>query len=127
MNKQKGLSLIELIVFIAILGVAFSASNLAYLNLLGKSATPGQNLKAAQLVMSYMTLINVHRQETAPATPADPCQANSIPTACQSLLDYASTEGITLTPTFSTSNNQMTITVTASGNGVATVKARFPV
>lgn len=126
MNKVKGATLIELVAFITVIGIAITASSVAIWNTLSFSARPGLALKAANLAMSYMNLMNLERINVAPNTPSDPCTTNPVPDACQSLLTYASNENLSVSATFVTDTNHLTITVNVTGAATATNKTRFP-
>lgn len=120
--KQRGVSLIELIAFIVVIGIVTSGALLAMRNVLFHSATPQQILQASHLAKARLNIILLARQNSFQFS--DPC-INSTNTACKKLEDYAQQFGYTI-------NSQITnesatfklITVNVSGNSDATISMR---
>ena len=120
--NQRGVSLIELIAFIAVIGIVTSGALLAMQNVLFHSATPQQILQASHLAKSRLNLILLARQHSFQFS--DPC-INSNNSACKKLEDYAQQFGYTInsqianeSPTFKL------ITVNVSGKSDATLSMR---
>jgi len=120
--KQRGVSLIELIAFIAVIGIVTSGAMLAMQNVLFHSATPQQILQASHLAKARLNLILLARQNSFQFS--DPC-TNSTGGACKKLDNYAQQFGYTInTQITSESPAFKLITVKISGKSDATLSMR---
>ncbi len=116
-NRMKGYSLIELIVFIVIIGLV-SVALLIPLNFISeKSPNPINQTTALMLAQERMELIIGQRQLVGFTNFTDPCAVGSPPAICTNPIT-----GFTVsTPVISTitSGKQMVVTVTGPGNSKA--------
>jgi Tfp pilus assembly protein PilV len=82
--KQRGLSLIELIAFIVIMGISVVALLSMYRAVLPRGATPAQITLATQLAQERMELLLGQRDASGYSTVAlsDPCVGGSPPAIC---------------------------------------------
>ena len=83
---QRGVSLIELIVFIVIMGISVTALLSMYRAVLPRGATPAQITLATQLAQERMELLLGHRVTSGYSTVAltDPCVGGTPPDICTS-------------------------------------------
>ena len=92
MRKHQGLTLIELIVFIVVVGVVISGSMRAFNTILFYSNKPAQRLTASQLADARMNLIVLQRRVNGLAGMSDPCSSGSL-AACTGLSNFAANGG----------------------------------
>lgn len=119
--KQTGFSLIELIVFILIIGLASSAVLAAFQTILQKSPTGNHETTAIALAQERMDLILSQRRIQGFSSFIDPCVSGSPPSICTALTGYSITASIA-SITISGDFNYKIITVTVSGLGDASLK-----
>ena len=83
-RTQRGLSLIELIAFIVIMGIAVVALLSMYRAVLPRGATPAQITLATQLAQERMELILGQREASGYSTAVltDPCVGGTPPAIC---------------------------------------------
>jgi len=126
MSKQRGFTLIEMIVFILVLAITASASLLAYTNILAKSNQPGKILAASQLAHARMAIILQQRLVNGFASITDPCTAGVPPAACTGLAAFATSGGYVVTSSIpAAAGGVQTATITITGSGNSTVVMRF--
>lgn len=127
MNKhtQHGFSLIELIVFISVLGVISVGTFAVIDNVLRLNGQPTQVLQAAALARSRMEIVLLNRQNGY-STLSDPCEASSPPDACSALSTYASNSQFSVTSNISESAPTKTISISVNGtdNNPYSLRAR---
>lgn len=126
MINQRGMSLIELIMFIIVIGIMASTVFIAFNTVLSNSSRPGDILKATQLANARMQLILLQRFSTTDFnTFTDPCASGTL-AACQGLETYAAVEGFTVNSTITAvSGGVRTATITVTGNASSSVMMRF--
>ena len=123
--KARGFSLIELIVFIAIISIIAIGSMVAFKNILNQSSETGQNLQASQLAAARMNIIIMYRLINGFSAITDPCEVGSL-AACSALNNFATQNGFTHIPTPILSETGFkTATITITGSGNATTSVRF--
>jgi type II secretory pathway pseudopilin PulG len=124
--RSGGLTLIELTVFILIMGIAAFALARSFGSLLPRSPTAAQLAQATQLAQERMELILGQRDSPAGgynAAELDPCKMASPPAICTSTFGYVvSSAGTTAGGEVAWNGNPTTsyklVTVTATLNGV---------
>lgn len=118
MNKytQQGVTLIELIVFITIIGLATTAVFTATTQVMRYGSLPNIQLQAAQLANARMAIILHDRQVNGFTNVSDRCSSGSPPDACTPLSDYATSFGFTVTTQIQQTNVSKRITVTVTGS-----------
>jgi len=125
MRHQRGLSLIELVIFIVVMGIMASGALIAFKNVLLSNNSPGADLQAAQLADARMNILLISRLTNGFPLVSDPCVAGS-PAACTALASYATTTGLTVGSSIgAASGGVQTVTITVTGNGQATNVTRF--
>jgi prepilin-type N-terminal cleavage/methylation domain-containing protein len=88
---QRGLTLIELVMFLAILGVASVALFRSFGSVVPRTPTPAQLVQGAQLAQERMELILGQRQALGyGAAQLDPCKVGS-PAICSNTLGFSVT------------------------------------
>lgn len=122
-KKQLGLSLIELVVFIVIIGI-ISTGLLAGLSQALKFSDIPRNVSAASfLANARMQIILMNRSVNGYSSLNDPCTATPSLAICTPLSSYATANNLTVSsPTFSGSNPK-TITINVTGTASATINA----
>lgn len=122
MQKQYGFSLIELIIFIAVIGILASGLLLGMNQVLGTAAQPEQNSIATQLAKERMELILGQRNTSSIgyASFTDPCTGPG-PAICTLPAGFSILQP---TITVDVNPNFSTITVTVTGPGSATLRSR---
>ncbi len=117
MKKQQGVSLVELVIFIAVLSVAVAGITLVLTTVLLQSPITGQISEALSLAQGRMEVVLGERQLTGYAGLSDPCASGSPPAVCASTLT-GYTFNTTFTPTtINTDNHYTMVTVTVTGAG----------
>ena len=119
--KSAGFTLIELVVFIVVISIAFTTLITSFQTLLQKSPVPNRLSTAIGLAQGRMDLILGQRYQQGFSSFVDPCTYASPPTICTALTDYTVTATIANT-TINGDSNYKTITVIVSGLGNATLK-----
>lgn len=130
MKSQRGLSLIELVIFIIVMGIMASGALIAFNNVLNNNSTPGTDLQAAQLADARMNILLMKRLINGFPLASDPCATPPTPPtipACLALYNYANSVGLTATASIGTATaktsssiGSQTATVTVTGTGTAT-------
>ncbi|MDA9271824.1 prepilin-type N-terminal cleavage/methylation domain-containing protein [bacterium] len=125
MRHYTGQTLIELLVFIVVMGIVIAGSMRAFQTVLFNSSKPAYILTANQLADARMNLIIQQRHITGLTTLTDPCSSGAL-AACAGLSTFATNKGYTVLSSISAmSSGIRTATVTVSGKGDATVIVRF--
>lgn len=119
MRKCAGQTLIDLVVFIVVMGIVISGSMLAFQTVLLNSAKPAQMLTASQLAAARMNLIIQQRRVNGFALISDPCSSGSL-AVCTGLSGYVVSSSLDTSV-----SGVVTATVTVSGKGSARVMTRF--
>ena len=91
-TPQCGFTLVELVVFIVIMGVAAFALARSFGSVMPRSPTPAQLAQATQLAQERMELILGQRDNPAMgynAAELDPCKRAGPPVICTNTLGYA--------------------------------------
>lgn len=117
MNSQpiQGFSMIELIIFISILGFISVGTFTVNDNVLRLNGEPSQVLQAATLARSRMVIILLRRQQNGYATLADPCSSSTPPAACTLLSSFATARQLTVTSSITESAPNKTIALSVIG------------
>ncbi|MDP3704838.1 MAG: prepilin-type N-terminal cleavage/methylation domain-containing protein [Legionellaceae bacterium] len=124
-KKYQGQTLIELTVFIVILGIVLTGILQALQTVLFYSGQPGHILTASQLADARMNIIIQQRRIQGVTSMSDPCLTGSL-NACTSINGFATTNGYVVSSSIPAAvNGVRTATVTVSGTGNATLIARF--
>ena len=125
MRRYAGQTLIELIVFIVVMGIVISGSMLALQTVLLNSAKPAQILTASQLADARMNLIIQQRRINGFLAVSDPCSSGAL-AACAGLNTFATNNGYVVSSSISAAvNGVITATVTVNGTASANIVARF--
>lgn len=132
MRKHHGQTLIELIIFIVIMGIVVTGAMSVFKTVLSYGNQPGYLLTAAQLASARMELIVQTRHVPDDATGflnlSDPCDDATLP-ACAGLHAFATSRGYVVTstpnPITTAVDGSKTVTITVGGTGDATTSARF--
>lgn len=120
MANQRGISLIELIIFIMVMGI-LSAAILATFNVAGSKAPNVDNqIAALDYGQLRMDLILGQKASQGFNSFSDPCDVASPPAACSSP-GYTVTSSIA--PQWNGDTNYKVITVTVSGKASATLES----
>lgn len=123
-HAQRGLSLLELIVFIVVMGIAVVAVMQGLSSALRGSLSPGQMTQATQLAQERMELILATRQTQGYSGIYDPCGVGSPPAFCSTMLGYTaafSSEPWSADPD-TAKYRVLVVTVTRDGTQVAQYK-----
>ena len=121
----QGQTLIELLVFIVVIGIVLAASISTFQTVLRYNNRPGTILVASQLADARMNIIIQHRRVNGFSNISDPCSSGSM-AACAGLNTFAMNGGYVVSSTISAvSNGAQTVTVTVNGAGNATNVVRF--
>lgn len=120
-GKSSGFTLIEMIVFIVIIGIAATAILTSFQAVLQKSPTGNHQTTAVGLAQERMDLILAQRQLIGFSGFIDPCNSGSPPAICTAPTGYTINSNISAL-TISGDSNYKTITVTVSGSGDAVLK-----
>ncbi len=123
MKKHQGQTLIELAIFIVIIGIVLAAAVSIFQTVLKYSNHPGSILTASQLADARMNLIIQQRRVNGFSLISDPCSSGSL-NACAGLNAFASANGYTVSSLLSSVVNGVQ-TVTVSGKGSAKTMVRF--
>lgn len=123
--RDDGFTLIEVVVFILIVGIAMSGFVTVYSHVLSKQRDPSRFLKASQLASARMEIIIQQSVVSGFASLTDPCTDPTPPDACTDLTAYATAQGLTVSCTFSPSTGINIATVNVTGNGDAALMTRF--
>ena len=127
MKNYSGETLIEVVIFIVVIGIMLSSIFVPLNTILYESNRPGEDLVASLLADAEMNLILHQRIISGFANISDPCAATSIPTSspCSQLKTFAQQHGYLITSTFSSGSGTQTATVTVTGKGNAHVVTEF--
>lgn len=123
-NKKynRGFTLIEMIIFIVILGISSVAMLMAFQLLLQRSPTANYQTTAIGLAQERMELILAQKKTKGYASVSDPCQQVPPPSLCTFSNDYTVSSNISAF-TFANDSHYKIITVTVTGAGNATLTA----
>jgi hypothetical protein len=126
MKYLRGESLIELMVFITVMGIFLAGSMSSIQTVLRYNTKPAAITAASHLANARMNLILQQRLVSGFANINDPCANNSTLDACTALANYANTNGFVVSSAVSTPvNGACTATVSVTGAGYATNSMRF--
>lgn len=115
-DKQHGFSLIEMVIFIVVIGILMSGMLVAVNRSLSLAVLPNRAAQATFLANARMEIILLSRAVNGWTAFTDPCPAAPI---CTPLATFASTYGFTVTPNITTSGVNKTIDVSVSGTAAA--------
>lgn len=125
MKKYQGQTLIELVIFIVIIGIILTALLQVFNTVLSYNSHPGRLLTASQLADARMNLVLQQRRIQGVASMSDPCSSGSL-NACTSINSFATTSGYVVSSSIPPAvNGVRTAIVTVSGAGNATLIERF--
>lgn len=126
LRQNTGIFIIEIIIFIIVLGIALSALGGIFNTILLNSNSPSYHLTAAQLAGARMNIILQQKQANGFNNLSDPCNLGSVPAACTDLNTFASSKGFAITSSVSAVvNGIVTATVNVTGLGKATLVTEF--
>ena len=114
-KQQQGFSLIEMVIFITVIGILISGMLVGVNRSLSLAVLPNQAAQATFLANARMEIILLNRAVNGWAA-GDPCPAAAI---CTPLTTFATTYGFTVTPSFATAGVNTTIDVSVSGTAAA--------
>ncbi len=115
-----GYTLIELIVFIVVIGVTLTGTLISLNTISEKSPTSNYQIKAVSYAQERMELILGQRRLKSFSTFTDPCAGASPPSICSNPTGYTISAAINAT-TINGDSNYKTIIVTVTGLGNATL------
>ena len=124
MNRDKGFTLIEIIIFIMLISVLAVGVVIPFLTLLAKTPTFYAQTQALQLAERRMNLILAQRYLNSFNGLFDPCTSGTPPPICTIPTGYNIVAAITICTTpapCSNNNDYKKITVTVSGKSHATL------
>lgn len=125
LHRQKGFSLVELVVFIVVIGVAISSVFLAFQTALTQTPYGNSQTVATLLAQGRMDFILGQRRLIGFANFSDLCTSVSPPAICTlpaAITGYTITSSITTTTIGSDSNYKIiTVTVTGPHSSAATL------
>lgn len=125
MKKYQGQSLIELVIFIVVVGIITGAIVNTFRTILIYSYRPGSLLTASQLADARMNIIIQQRRVNGFTNISDPCSTSSL-AACTGLNTFANNYGYIINSSLPAAvNGTRIVTVTVSGTGNATSVVRF--
>lgn len=113
MNKSRGFTLIEITIFIVIIGIITSALASAFQVTVGNQSSVSYKNKAVEIGQQRMDIIMENKASNGFASFSDPCTGGSPPAVCSANNNYTVTSAITTG--FNGDNNLKVITVTVSG------------
>lgn len=119
-KKQRGLSLIELIVFIIILGISMGGLFLGVNQVLYGISSTYKLTRATFLANARMEVILYRRAFTGYSGLVDPCSTTN-PAICTPLATYATNNGLSVSSSITSSGSTSTITVQITGQGNVTL------
>lgn len=115
-----GFTLVELVIFIVILGIIVSGVFLAFSTALQQSSNVNPQTTANELASARMDIILGQRRMNGFATLVDPCPAAAV---CPAMSGYTTTSTIAALTIGADSNYKLiTVTVTGPQNATAEVK-----
>ena len=115
-DKQRGFSLIEMVIFIVVIGILMSGMLVAVNRSLSLAVLPNRAAQATFLANAYMEIILLDRAVKGWSAFDNPCPSAAI---CTPLVTFASTYGFTVTPSITPSGTNKTIDVSVSGAAAA--------
>lgn len=129
MNTQRGISLVELVVFIVIVGIMSSGLLVVFNNVLNFSYQPGQQLRAAHLASARINAITLQRLAFGFDNIIDPCEPSpSSIDACSELSQFANSVDLSVAstvPSISPATVSAIVKIEVTGDGNATEVERF--
>jgi Tfp pilus assembly protein PilE len=124
MKPFKGQTLIELVIFIVVLGIVLTPLLTVFNSVLKRSNQPQYLLTAAQLADARMNMILQQRRINGFTNISDPCSTGSL-NACTALKAFATNHYVVSSSIPPAVNGIQTVTVTVTGTGTATNLMRF--
>jgi type II secretory pathway pseudopilin PulG len=116
---EKGMALIELILFIVIIGIVSTGLMAGLFQTLLRSDDPNKIVKAAYLANARMQVILLQRAVNGVSGLSDPCVTDTL-AACAFINSYATSNSLTFNATtFTVVGNSTTIKVVVTGSGLA--------
>lgn len=118
--KQQGFSIIELVIFIIIIGILSNSLLLGLNQAVLYSGIPRNTPQASFLANARMQIILMNRAINGYSSLSDPCTSSPGLAICVPLSNYATANNFSVaTPTISGSNPKtVTINVTGAGNAI---------
>jgi prepilin-type N-terminal cleavage/methylation domain-containing protein len=113
MNKTRGFTLVEIIIFIVIIGIITSALASAFQVTLGNQSSVSYQNKAVEISQQRMDIIMENKVSNGFSSFSDPCTGGSPPAVCSTDNNY--TVASAITTGFNGDNNLKVITITVSG------------
>jgi type II secretory pathway pseudopilin PulG len=114
-RQHQGMALIELIVFIVVVGIVCAGVLKGIEQSLIRSNDPNKIVQANYLANARMQVILLERGTSGVSGLADPCATNAF-NVCAPLYSYASSNGFTVSSSFSVAGNNTTITINVTGS-----------
>ncbi len=115
---QHGVALIELIIFIVVVGIITVGALRGIFQVLQSSNDPNQVVKAAYLANARMQVIMLYRAVNGVSGLSDPCSTNTL-AACSVINSYATSNGFTINATtFTVAGSSTTVRVSLTGTGL---------
>ena len=125
MTRYRGVTLIEVVIFIVVLGITLGSTLRMFKAILTYNNRPNYLLTASQLADARMNLIILQRKKMNSINIADPCSSGTL-NACTTLSTFANSKGYIVSSSMPAAVNGVRIvTVTVSGTGNATCVMRF--
>lgn len=122
--KQNGFSLIELLVFIVVLGIVAVGLMSGMNQVLKTASTPEKIIQANFLANARLELVMMKRALSGYATLSDPCAVATPPAICSPLTSYASSNGFSVSPISISGDNPKIISITVDGAASVTTQTR---
>lgn len=118
-DKQRGFSLIELVIFIVVMSILMTGMLVGVNRSLSLTVLPNQLAQAMFLANARMEVILLQRSVQGWGKTLDPCSGGSPPAICTPLTSFATTYGFTVISNFSTTGANTTIDVSVTGTASA--------
>jgi len=120
MHKELGFTLIEVIIFIVIVGLMITGLIMSFSTALESSPDVAKNARAIELAQQRMEFILGQRKLNGFASTIDPCDATPTLPACQVPVGYSVSSSVA--DNWGSDTDYKVVTVTVSGDGVASLQ-----